>query len=72
MAEMRAGALPALPTGLSLADPDEKAKYNESIQKVLSALENRSSIPWFKMAAAFADPGALVRLQKVLVEAWAY
>jgi hypothetical protein len=57
MAEIKAGALPALPTGLSLADPDEKAKYNESIQKVLSALEGRQSIPWFKMAAAFADPG---------------
>ena len=51
------GALPAPPTGLSLADPDEKAKYNESIQKVLDAFENRSQIPWFKMAAAFADPG---------------
>jgi hypothetical protein len=51
------GALPPLPTGLSLADPDEKAKYNESIQKVLEAFENRSQIPWFKMAAAFADPG---------------
>ena len=49
--------LPALPTGLSLADPDEKAKYNESIQKVLDAFENRSQVPWFKMAAAFADPG---------------
>jgi hypothetical protein len=56
MAE-KVGALPALPTGLSVADPDEKAKYNESVQKVLSALENRSQIPWFKMAAAFADPG---------------
>jgi hypothetical protein len=51
------GGLPALPTGLSQAEPDEKAKYNESIQKVLSAFENRSQIPWFKMAAAFADPG---------------
>ena len=51
------GVLPALPTGLSLADPDEKAKYNESIQKVLEAFESRSQIPWFKMAAAFADPG---------------
>lgn len=57
MAEIKAGALPSLPTGLSVADPDEKAKYNESIQKVLSAFENRSQIPWFKMAAAFADPG---------------
>jgi hypothetical protein len=57
MAEIKAGALPALPTGLSMADPDVKEKYNESVQKVLSALENRSQIPWFKMAAAFADPG---------------
>jgi len=57
MSETKAVALPALPTGLSLADPDEKAKYNESIQKVLSAFENRSQVPWFKMAAAFADPG---------------
>lgn len=55
--KIESGALPALPTGLSLADPDEKARYNESIQKVLSALEGRSQIPWFKMAAAFADPG---------------
>ena len=57
MAEVKTGALPALPVGLSLADPDEKAKYNESIQKVLSALEGRQGVPWFKMAAAFADPG---------------
>jgi hypothetical protein len=57
MAEAKVGALPALPTGLSMADPDVKEKYNESVQKVLSALENRSQIPWFKMAAAFADPG---------------
>jgi hypothetical protein len=57
MAEAKVGALPALPTGLSVADPDVKEKYNESVQKVLSALENRSQIPWFKMAAAFADPG---------------
>jgi len=57
MAEAKVGALPALPTGLSVADPDERKKYTESVNKVLSALENRSSIPWFKMAAAFADPG---------------
>lgn len=57
MAEIKAGALPALPTGLSLADPDVKQQYNESIQKVLSALENRSQVPWFKIAAALGDPG---------------
>lgn len=51
------GALPAVPTGISLADPEERQKYTESVQKVLSALENRSQVPWFKMAAAFADPG---------------
>jgi hypothetical protein len=57
MAEAKVGALPAAPTGLSVADPDERQKYSESIQKVLGALENRNQIPWFKMAAAFADPG---------------
>lgn len=57
MSEMKVGALPALPTGIAMADPEEKQKYTESVQKVLSALENRSQIPWFKMAAAFADPG---------------
>ena len=57
MAEPKVGALPALPTGIAMADPEEKQKYTESVQKVLSALENRSQIPWFKMAAAFADPG---------------
>jgi hypothetical protein len=51
------GALPALPTGMSLADPDVKQQYNESIQKVLAALENRSQVPWFKIAAALGDPG---------------
>lgn len=53
----KAPALPALPVGISLAEPDERQKYNESIQKVLTALEGRSQIPWFQMAAAFADPG---------------
>jgi len=57
MAEMKVGALPALPTGLSVADPEVRQQYNESIQKVLSALENRSQIPWFKLSAAMADPG---------------
>jgi hypothetical protein len=51
------GALPALPTGISLADPDVKQRYNESIEKVLASLENRSQIPWFKIAAALGDPG---------------
>jgi hypothetical protein len=57
MVEIKAGALPTAPIGLSVADPDERKKYNESVQKVLEAFENRSQIPWFKMAAAFADPG---------------
>lgn len=57
MSSDKAPALPALPTGISLADPDEKQKYTESIQKVLTALEGRQQIPWFQMAAAFADPG---------------
>ena len=57
MAEIKAGALPTAPTGMDLVDPDVRSKYTESIQKVLSAFENRSQIPWFKMAAAFADPG---------------
>jgi hypothetical protein len=57
MSEIKAGALPALPTGIALADPDARQKYTESVNKVLSALENRNQIPWFKMAAAFADPG---------------
>jgi hypothetical protein len=57
MAEIKAGALPTLPTGMSLADPDVKQQYNESIQKVLAALENRSQVPWFKIAAALGDPG---------------
>jgi hypothetical protein len=51
------GALPALPTGMNLADPEVKQKYNESIEKVLASLENRSQIPWFKIAAALGDPG---------------
>jgi hypothetical protein len=51
------GALPALPAGMSLADPEVKQRYNESIEKVLASLENRSQIPWFKIAAALGDPG---------------
>ena len=51
------GALPTLPTGISLADPEVKQRYNESIEKVLASLENRSQIPWFKIAAALGDPG---------------
>jgi hypothetical protein len=51
-------ALPAAPTGMSLADPDIQKQYSESVDKVLAALENRgSSIPWFKISAALADPG---------------
>lgn len=52
------GGLPAVPTGMSLADPNIQKQYSESVDKVLAALENRgSSIPWFKISAALADPG---------------
>ena len=51
------GGLPAVPTGMSLADPNIQKQYSESIDKVLAALENRGDIPWFKISAAMADPG---------------
>jgi len=51
------GALPALPTGLSIADPDVKQKYNEALEKVLSTVDRPRDIPFFKLAAAMADPG---------------
>lgn len=51
------GALPALPTGMSIADPDVKQKYNEALEKVLSTVDRPRDIPWFKLAAAMADPG---------------
>ncbi len=51
-------ALPTLPTGIGAASPDIQKQYSESVDKVLAALENRgSSIPWFKISAALADPG---------------
>jgi hypothetical protein len=51
-------ALPTLPTGIGAASPDIQKQYSESVEKVLAALENRgSSIPWFKISAALADPG---------------
>jgi murein DD-endopeptidase MepM/ murein hydrolase activator NlpD len=51
-------ALPPVPTGIGAASPDIQKQYSESIDKVLAALENRgSSIPWFKISAAMADPG---------------
>jgi hypothetical protein len=51
------GALPALPTGLSIADPDVKQKYNEALEKVLSTVDRPRDIPWFKLSQAMADPG---------------
>ena len=51
------GALPALPTGMSIADPDVKQKYNEALEKVLSTVERPRDIPWFKLSQAMADPG---------------
>jgi hypothetical protein len=51
-------AIPTLPTGIGAASPDIQKQYSESVDKVLAALENRgSSIPWFKISAALADPG---------------
>jgi murein DD-endopeptidase MepM/ murein hydrolase activator NlpD len=50
-------ALPPVPTGMSLADPNIQKQYSESVDKVLAALENRGDIPWFKLSAAMADPG---------------
>lgn len=51
------GALPAVPTGMSIADPDVKQKYNEALEKVLSTIERPRDIPWFKISQALADPG---------------
>jgi len=51
------GALPPLPTGLSIADPDVKQKYNEALEKLLSTVDRPRDIPWFKISAAAADPG---------------
>jgi hypothetical protein len=51
------GALPALPTGLSIADPDTSQKYSDAIQKVLETIERPRDIPWFKLSQAMADPG---------------
>jgi hypothetical protein len=50
-------ALPPVPTGISLADPNIQKQYSESVDKVLAALENKGDIPWFKLSAAMADPG---------------
>ena len=49
--------LPAVPTGISIADPDVKQKYNEALEKVLSTVERPRDIPWFKLSQAMADPG---------------
>ena len=49
--------LPAVPTGMSAADPDIQKQYSESIDKVLAALENRGGTNWAKIAAAMANPG---------------
>jgi hypothetical protein len=51
------GALPAVPAGMSIADPDVKQKYNEALEKVLSTIERPRDIPWFKLSQAMADPG---------------
>jgi hypothetical protein len=51
------GGLPAVPTGMSAADPDIQKQYSESIDKVLSALENRGGTNWFQIAGALANPG---------------
>lgn len=51
------GGLPAVPTGMSLADPNIQKQYSESVDKVLAALENKGGTPWFKISAALADPG---------------
>ena len=57
MALPTASALPAVPTGMSMADPDIQKQYSESIDKVLSALENRGGTNWFQIAGALANPG---------------
>lgn len=57
MALPTATALPPVPTGLSLADPDVQKQYSESVDKVLAALEDRGGTPWFKISAALANPG---------------
>lgn len=41
MALPTATALPPVPTGMSLADPNIQKQYSESVDKVLAALENR-------------------------------
>jgi hypothetical protein len=57
MALPTATALPPVPTGLSLADPDIQRQYSESVDKVLAALEDKGGTPWFKISAALANPG---------------
>jgi murein DD-endopeptidase MepM/ murein hydrolase activator NlpD len=57
MALPTASALPAAPTGIGAADPDIQKQYSESIDKVLSALENRGGTNWFQIAGALANPG---------------
>ena len=57
MALPTATALPPVPTGLSLADPDVQKQYSDSVDKVLAALENKGDTPWFKISAALANPG---------------
>lgn len=57
MALPTASTLPAVPTGIGMADPDIQQKYSESIDKVLSALENRGGTNWFQIAGALANPG---------------
>ena len=57
MALPTAAALPPVPTGMSLADPDIQKQYSESVDKVLAALENRGGTNWFQIAGALANPG---------------
>lgn len=57
MALPTATALPPVPTGMSLADPDIQKQYSESVDKVLAALENRGGTNWFQIAGALANPG---------------
>jgi hypothetical protein len=57
MALPTASTLPAVPTGISTADPEVQKQYSESIDKVLSALENRGGTNWFQIAGALANPG---------------
>jgi hypothetical protein len=57
MALPTATALPAAPAGIGTAPPDIQQQYSESIDKVLSALENRGGTNWFQIAGALANPG---------------